>query len=120
MAQVMRNKYPDYPIPSRTVPKFVVKLMAPFLGLGMTRRYVEDNVDIPIKVDNSKSKEQLGIEYRSLDETMNDMFRQLIDEGVVKTKEDMPSANIPWHFVFSVPILACFGYYILFSSKTTD
>lgn len=83
MAQAMIPSYgKDYPIPTRTVPKFVFKMMAPWIGFS--RQYVENNVGVPINFDNTKSKQVLGIEYRSLQETMTDMFQQLIDEGVVK------------------------------------
>ena len=36
------------------------------------------------RADNSKSKEKLGIEYRSIETSINEMFQQMIDEGQFK------------------------------------
>ena len=54
-------------------------LVAP--AVGLTRRSVAGNVDVPITLDNSKSLEELGLAYRPLRETMEDMFQYMIDEG---------------------------------------
>lgn len=81
MASVIRQKYPDYPLPTLRLHWSLVWLLAPFVG--MTRKGVWRNVDVPINLDNSKSKKELGIEYHSLESTMQDMFQQLVEEGVV-------------------------------------
>jgi hypothetical protein len=57
----------------------LVWLVAP--AVGLTRRSVAGNVDVPIKLDNSKSLEELGLTYRPLRESMEDMFQHMIDEG---------------------------------------
>jgi hypothetical protein len=82
MAEVTRQKFPDYPFPKRTIPKIVFWLLAPYLGAS--RQAAWENVDVPINFDNSKSVKQLGIEYYPLSETMQDMFQQLVDAGVVQ------------------------------------
>lgn len=69
----------DYPLPTRAIPKWLVWLLAP--AVGLTRRSVAGNVDVPIKLDNSKSLQELGLTYRPLRETMEDMFQYMIDEG---------------------------------------
>lgn len=69
----------DYPLPKRAAPKWLVWLVAPMAGL--TRQYVTRNVDIPWRADNSKSVEKLGMTYRPLSETMNDMFGYMVDKG---------------------------------------
>lgn len=69
----------NYPIATRTIPKWLVWLAAP--AVGLTRRSVARNVDVPIKLDNSKSLEELGLTYRPLRESMEDMFQYMIDEG---------------------------------------
>jgi dihydroflavonol-4-reductase len=85
IAAALRKKYPQYSIPTRVVPKFLMWLIAPYMGLS--RRYVSNNVHVPINLDNSKAKEALGIQFRSLDVTVQEMFQQLIDEGVVQKKK---------------------------------
>jgi nucleoside-diphosphate-sugar epimerase len=69
----------DYPIPARAIPKWLIWLVAP--AVGLTRRSVAGNVDVPITLDNSKSLEELGLTYRPLTETMEDMFQYMIHEG---------------------------------------
>lgn len=88
MAQVMKEEHPEYPLPSKCIPKLVVELVGPLMGQGFTRKYIQNNVNIPIKFDNTKSKEVLGIEYKSLSETMNDMFQQMIEEGAFEKKNE--------------------------------
>jgi dihydroflavonol-4-reductase len=73
----------DYPIPTRAIPKWFVWLVGP--AVGLTRRSVAGNVDIPFKLDNSKSLQELGLTYRPLRETMEDMLQYMIDEGYFQT-----------------------------------
>ena len=86
MAASLRKFYPEYPIPTTAVPKMLLWLIAPYLGLGITRRFVWNNIDVPLKLDNSKSKNELGIEYRPLDITLKEMFQQMLDAGAIKKK----------------------------------
>ena len=69
----------DHPIPTRAIPKRLVWLLAP--AVGLTRRSVAGNVDVPFKLDNSKSLQELGLTYRPLKESMEDMFQYMIEEG---------------------------------------
>jgi dihydroflavonol-4-reductase len=84
IANRLRRMFPDFHIPQSVVPKSLFWLVAPFFGVQ--RKFVENMVDIPRNVDTTKSKEILGMEYRPLDDTLRDMFQQVIDHGgVVKT-----------------------------------
>ncbi len=85
MAEVTRQKFPEYPFPKRTIPKSIFWLLAPYIGAS--RQMAWENVDVPINLDNSKSVKDLGMKYRPLAETMQDMFQQLVDEGVVKQRK---------------------------------
>lgn len=69
----------DYPIPTRAVPKRLLWSVAP--AAGLTRRGVARNVDVPMKLDNSKSIEELGQSYRPLRRSLEDMFQYMIDDG---------------------------------------
>ncbi len=86
MSQALLAKYGnDYPIPRRALPKWLVWLSAPFMGGGMTQKTVSRNIDVPWRGDNSKSIRELAMSYRSMQESMEDMFQQLIDSGQLKT-----------------------------------
>jgi nucleoside-diphosphate-sugar epimerase len=84
MAEVTRQKFPEYPFPRRAIPKSIFCLFAPYMG--SSRHTARANIDVPINFDNSKSVKELGIKYHPLTETMQDMFQQLVDEGVVKKR----------------------------------
>ncbi len=85
MAATLVDKYgADYPIPRKTVPTWLVWLMAP--RAHMTRKMAYRNIGRPWIADNAKSKEALGVAYRPLKESMTDFFQQLIDSGAFGEK----------------------------------
>lgn len=85
IAKALAPEYKDrYPIPKRILPKWLVWLVAPLADKAMTRKIVSLNIGYPWIGDNSKSIRELGITYRPLEETINDMFKQLIDAGRIK------------------------------------
>ncbi len=87
MAQELLPKYGnDYPLPRKPLPKWLVWLVGPMLNPGITRKVVSLNTGFPWKGDNSKIRKELGIEFRPLRETMEEMFQHLIDNGVLEKK----------------------------------
>ena len=84
MAQTLIPKYGDqFPLPRKAMPKWLVWLVAPMINKAMTRRIVSLNVNVPWKADNSKSVQELGVTYRPLEESLGDMFQQMIDNGLL-------------------------------------
>lgn len=82
ISKILRGHFGDtYPLPKREVPKFMVWLTAPMIGL--TREMVKKNVGYPIKFDNSYSKKDLGLEYRPIEETLIEHFQQIIDDKLI-------------------------------------
>lgn len=82
MAEILRPKYGDkYPLPKKTLPKWLLWLMAPISGV--TRKYVSNNIGYPFNVDNSKSVKELNIKYRPFEETITDFFQQMVDAGIL-------------------------------------
>lgn len=85
IASVLLEKYGnDYPIPRKTLPKWMVWLVAPMIDKSMTRKMISRNVGYPFRGDNSKSMTELGIKYRPLKESMEEFFQHLIDAGRFK------------------------------------
>lgn len=83
LGQVLLEKYGDsYPLPRRALPKWLVWLVGPLSGIS--RKFVTLNVNIPWRADNSKGKRALGLQYRPLKESMQDMFAQMIAAGEFK------------------------------------
>ena len=73
-----------YPFPQRQVPKSIIWILAPMFGF--TRKYVSRNVGYPVKFDNSYSKEDLGMNYIPIDQTVKDHFQQILDDGFLDKK----------------------------------
>ncbi|MGC9450901.1 MAG: SDR family oxidoreductase [Oceanipulchritudo sp.] len=84
LAAILRMNFGDaYPFPLRILPKWLVWLAGPLVDRSVTRRLIHRNVGIPAGFDNRRSREQLGIRYRALEETVVDMFRQMTKAGIV-------------------------------------
>jgi len=82
IANALRKHFGDgYPFPRRQVPKLVFWLIAPMMGY--TRKFVSNNVGIPIRFDNSYSKTDLGMSYISVEQTVEDHFQQILDDGLL-------------------------------------
>ncbi len=81
LSQELKGKFGDYPLPARALPKWLVWLVGPLAGGGITRTYVARNVNVPFRADNSKGKRELGLSYRPLRNSMEEMFQQMIDAG---------------------------------------
>lgn len=85
LGQSLLPKFGDrFALPRRALPKWLVWLLAPMSGL--TRKFVTRNVNHVWRADNSKSRKALGMRYRPMQESMQDMFAQMVDAGLVKAK----------------------------------
>jgi dihydroflavonol-4-reductase len=71
----------DYPIPRKAMPKWLLWLVGPTVNKAVTRKAIWKNVDVPWRADNSKGVRELGVTYRPLKESMEEMFQQMIDAG---------------------------------------
>lgn len=85
MGRLLRKRFGNkYRFPLFQAPKFMIKLMAP--AVGLTRKYVELNVGHPLHFDSSKSRRELKLEYRPLEQTLADHFTQLLDDGLIRRR----------------------------------
>jgi dihydroflavonol-4-reductase len=83
LAETLSNKFGNkYKFPNKSVPKFMVWLMAP--TVGMKRKFISRNIPYPWVFDNSKSIQELGINYRSVDDSVVEFFQQIVDSGSIK------------------------------------
>ena len=72
----------EHPIklPKMKAPKWLAYLMGPFFGFGW--KYVTRNIEIPLHLDNTRSIEKLGVNYRPLKQTLRDHVDQLVADGL--------------------------------------
>jgi nucleoside-diphosphate-sugar epimerase len=84
MTQALRPKFgADYPLPKSPAPKWLLMLVGPMVNKMMTRQVIRNNVNVPFRADNSKIKKELGMDFRPLQQTMEDAFQVLVDEKVL-------------------------------------
>lgn len=62
-------------LPFMTTPKWLTVLLGPLFGL--TRDFMRNNVGYPLRFDNSKGIRELGIEYRDIEESVQDMVAEM-------------------------------------------
>jgi nucleoside-diphosphate-sugar epimerase len=73
----------DYPLPKKPIPKWLLMLIGPMVNKALSRRTVKNNVDVAFTADNSKIKRELGINFRPMQESMEDAFQVLIDNKIL-------------------------------------
>lgn len=84
MALTVVPKYGDkYPIPKKPLPKWLLMLVGPMVNKAFSRKFLRNNVNVEWKADNSKVKKELGMEFMSLEKTMNDSFQMMIDNKMI-------------------------------------
>ncbi|MCY4045766.1 MAG: NAD-dependent epimerase/dehydratase family protein [Cellvibrionales bacterium] len=84
LAQTLLPKYgKDYPIPKKSLPKWLVWAVGPMMDKSVTRKIISRNVNKSWQADNSKVKKELGVTFRPLSESMNAFFEQLIDASLI-------------------------------------
>ena len=84
MGKSLQPKYGDsYPLPKKPVPKWLLMLIGPMVNKSLDRSMVKKNVNVEFKADNSKIKRELGINFRPMQQTMEDGFQVLVDNKIV-------------------------------------
>ncbi len=82
VSQTLLEEYPTHPLPKSLVPKWIFWCAGPLFGV--TRKWISRAVGHKLEQDNSKSLRDLNLgEYRSLKESMTEMFAQCIDSGYI-------------------------------------
>ena len=85
MALILKARFgTEYPFPNRVLPKWLVWLTGPLADKAFTRKVVRKNMSYPWRADNTKSRQFLGMQYRAIEQTVTDMFSQMIELGAVK------------------------------------
>ena len=83
IARILRSKFKGYPILEKPIPKCILWLVGPFSNKTLTRKFISRNIGYEFKADSSKSIQDLGMTYRPLDESVVEMFRQLVDTNQI-------------------------------------
>lgn len=87
IASILRESFGNgWPFPKRTLPKSLLWLVGPLANKALTRKFISRNVGYPASFDNAKSKKELGMTYRPLPETVDEMFQQMLDSGSIQKR----------------------------------
>ena len=62
-------------------PKFLLYLLGPLFGV--TRKFVVKNVGYALRLNNSKSKNKLGLSYTPIESTVKDMADKMEELKIV-------------------------------------
>ncbi|KAK7027237.1 hypothetical protein VNI00_015326 [Paramarasmius palmivorus] len=62
-----------YVIPGHQIPTMVVRVLGPLFGLS--QQWISRNVGVRFQVDNRRTSEELGLKYRSLQETLEEHYK---------------------------------------------
>ena len=82
MAGLLKARFGKrYPFPLMAAPKLLLYLLGPAQGLSWD--FINKNVGLPLRYDNSRSKAELGISYRPAAETLADQIEQLAKDGLL-------------------------------------
>ena len=87
MGLALQSKYGNtYPIPKRSLPKWLLMIVGPMTNKLFTRQVIRNNVNVKFNADNSKIKRELKMDFLPLKTTMEDSFQVLVDEKIIKSK----------------------------------
>ena len=85
VATILKKHFGNrYKFPFFELPKVIVKWFGRLMDASAKPRFIEQNVGHPLKFDNSRSKQRLGLQYHPLEQTFVDHFQQLIDDGLIR------------------------------------
>lgn len=80
IARVLRDHFGNrFPVPKKTIPRWLVWLVGPLFDRTLTRRIVSDNVGHPFLADNSRCVQELGMTWRPFEESIIEFFEQLTE-----------------------------------------
>lgn len=88
MAGILRKKYgTQFPLPTKAIPKWLIWIVGPIVNKSLTRDFITHNVNYSMKANNAKIRRELGMEFRSLEETLVDTFDNLVASGILVPKK---------------------------------
>jgi len=106
MCNVLRDFYPDYPIPKYNLPNILGYLIGIF-DPRITVTYLWYNLGQVRTFNNKKSIEELSLNYRPLEQTILDCGKSIVDKNIIRK----PSGSSVISFVIPCSILACLIYF---------
>jgi nucleoside-diphosphate-sugar epimerase len=80
LAEKVEKSFPDvYPLPTRILPKLLLYITGPFMGLSW--KFIRKNIGIAIAFDTTQTKRDLDFEFRPLLKTVRNQVEQMRSSG---------------------------------------
>ncbi len=77
IGEILRKALGDtYPLPKAQIPTPILYVMGPLNGISW--KHLRRNSGFPLRFNNRRSREELGIEYRPIEETLGEQAQQII------------------------------------------
>ncbi|MGC6429148.1 MAG: NAD-dependent epimerase/dehydratase family protein [Flavobacteriales bacterium] len=87
MCKILHKIYGNIlPVPNKKSPKWLIWLLGPFINKALTRVYINNNLDFKFKANNEKAKTELKINFRPLDQSLDDSFKNMIKSNIFNLK----------------------------------
>ena len=84
MAKALRGHFGDgFPFPRQTVSTPAALMLAP--RRGIPQAVAKRNLGYPLRFDNRRARETLGMTFRPAAESLVEHFQQLLDDGLVRS-----------------------------------
>ncbi|NBC83025.1 MAG: NAD-dependent epimerase/dehydratase family protein [Bacteroidetes bacterium] len=84
LSQALLPKFGNtHPLPKKALPKWLLMIVGPMINKALNRKTIRNNVNVSWKADNSKIKNELGVSFKPIQETMEDAFQVLVDNKIV-------------------------------------
>ncbi len=77
IAAILRERFPEAPVPTRTIPDFLMLVFA-LLSPALSFRFVRHQLGKAIEFDHSKAETQLGIDFRPVASTIVDTAKSIL------------------------------------------
>ena len=84
ISKILKNEFGDkFPkMPKRVMPTWLLYAFGPLKGFSW--RKIRGNIGYPLKLDNSRSKKDLGMSYGPLEKAVVDQAHKLIEDKLVR------------------------------------
>ncbi len=77
LAQLIQKSFPDkYPLPKKELPTWLLYILGP-IAAGLSWKFINNNIGIDLRFDNSYTKKDLGINFKPLEDTLREQVNQL-------------------------------------------
>ncbi len=85
LAAMLRESFGTrFPIPTSTVPKALLYAVGPMMGFSW--KFIRRNVGLELRMDNSKSRSALGLEYRPIAQALREQAEHLESAGLLGSR----------------------------------